>query len=51
MFAPLYAISKQLTMLADPRQPQRVFIGLAVDQNHIRFDVAVAEAFVGSCQA
>lgn len=35
-------------MRPDPRKPKRVFIGLAVNQNHIRFDVAIAETFVGS---
>ncbi len=50
MFAPFYAISKQIVVRPDPREPWLIFVGLAVDQNHVRFDVAVAEAFVGSCQ-
>ena len=30
------------------RKPQRDFIGFAVNQNHIRFDAAITETFVGS---
>jgi hypothetical protein len=42
--------SKQLTMRPNPRKPKSVLIGLAVNHNHIRLDVAVAESFVRSCQ-
>jgi hypothetical protein len=37
-------------MRANPRKPECVFIGLTVNQNYIRLDVAVAESFVGSCK-
>ena len=37
-------------MRPDPRKPKGHSVGLAVNQNHIRLDVAITESFVGSCQ-
>jgi hypothetical protein len=45
-----FSILKHLTMRPDPRQPERVFIRLAVNQDNIRFHMAITEAFVGAGQ-
>ncbi len=40
--------SKNLAVRPNPGKPKGGFIWFAVNQNHVRFDVAIAEAFVGS---
>lgn len=35
-------------MRPNPRKPKGGFAWLAVDQNHVRLDMAIAEALIGS---
>lgn len=40
--------SKHLAMRSNTRKPRRVFVGLSVNQHHVRFDMAITKTFVGS---